>query len=645
MSWLYTIVVTGLLFSSNSEPALHRPSNVVEQATAASVSVQDETERIEETHPLNPNGRVSVSNVNGSIEVEAWDRNEVKLEATKIADSKETLSEVDIRIDARPDSFSVETDYKSHNWGDRNDRTRNRRLQVQFRLWVPRTAQLNEVETVNGSVTVRNFVNFTKISAVNGNVTASNLRGAANLSTVNGEVIADFDSLEKGSRISLSTVNGRVNLVIPSDANATIKADSLNGEIKNDFGLPVRKGQYVGRDLFGRVGTGEVRITLNSVNGPLGINRKNDGKSPNPATNLLPQKGKEDEDWDDTDISSSADAARLNREVARSVRESQRQTAQSIREAKRHTVQSIREAQRAAASVQPELDKIKIKELTELENMKIEIDKEKLDKSIKESIKFKEKFGMMGPAFWPGGPPMIEKKRRSFAVKGTPKVNIEARGCSVKVRGWDKPEVQYVITEISGRRDRSPVTVTDNQKDSVININVENPNEQLPGGSFFNEKGSVRIEVFVPRKSNLTITTDGEIRLDGVKGDVELNGEDEAINVRDVDGKLSLTASDSHVRVIGFKGELDADVCESEVYLEGDFTALNAKASDGTIVLTVPENANANLYANTEIEADGVSLQKESEGAWRLGQGGANYNFDFTDGKLVLRNAVEISSY
>src|SRR6476469_1749912 len=191
MSWLYSIVFAGLLFSSNGGNNVNTNTNMAVQEPPAAVSVQDETEKFEQTYPLSANGRVSVSNVNGSIVVEAWDRNEVHLEATKTADSKEALADVEIKVDAKPDSISVEADYDT--WkrnGDRNWKN-NRKLEVQFRLQVPRTAVLNEIETVNGSVTLGNFVNTTKVSAVNGNVTATNLRGAANLSTVNGEVVAD----------------------------------------------------------------------------------------------------------------------------------------------------------------------------------------------------------------------------------------------------------------------------------------------------------------------------------------------------------------------------------------------------------------------------------------------------------------------
>ena len=154
----------------------------------------------------------------------------------------------------------------------------NRKLEVQFRLQVPRTAVLNEIETVNGLVTVGNFVSMTKVSAVNGNVTATNLRGAANLSTVNGEVMADFDRLETGSRITLSTVNGRVTWSFLRMQTRRSRQIRSMATLRTTSAFRLRKDNMFGRDLYGRVGSGEVNIKLDSVNGALAIKRKNDGR-------------------------------------------------------------------------------------------------------------------------------------------------------------------------------------------------------------------------------------------------------------------------------------------------------------------------------------------------------------------------------
>lgn len=635
MSWLYSIVVAGLLFASDGNQAPSIANHATEPVLVSQVVAGDEIEKFEQTYPLSRNGNVSVSNVNGSIVVEAWDRDEVRLEATKIADSRETLADVEIRVNSTADSFSVETDYKSWKWGDKRNENRNRKLEVEFRLSVPRTAVLNEIETVNGSVSVSNFTNVTKISAVNGNVTATNLRGAANLSTVNGQVTADFDRVEAASKISLSTVNGQVSLVLPSDVSATVKADSLNGNITNDFGLPVRKGQYVGRDLYGRIGGGESQIKLSSVNGNLSVNRKNDGRSPSPATNLLPNK-KADDDWDEDSVRNNAvKSAQIDREVAKAVRESRRAAADSMKE-----------AHKAIEAVVPTLEQIKIDELKKLDKMKIDLDEQKIKTNIKESLReAHDSMERLSQAVWFQGSPTVEKKRNTIPVKGTPKVNIEAKGCAVTVRGWDKSDVQYVVTEVAGRRGQ-PAVITETHDSSSVTLKVVNDTSVSVSPSFGYQfsPDRVRIEVFVPRKANLKIVTDGEIRLDGVSGDIELKGADESINVRDVDGSLSLSADEALVRVIGFKGDLNSQTACGDVFLEGDFKKLSARATDGTVTLTVPTDANATFTSNTEVESEGLEVVRENERTWRLGKGGTKYNFDFNEGKLVVRSADAVNT-
>jgi DUF4097 and DUF4098 domain-containing protein YvlB/uncharacterized protein YacL (UPF0231 family) len=636
MSWLYSLVFAGLLLSSSTEQPAVRTHAVVEPAPAIAATVGDEIEKFEQSYPLSKNGNVSVSNVNGSIIVEAWDRDEVRLEATKIADSKETLADVELKINSTADSFRVDAEYKSWMGGDngKENNNRYRKLEVEFRLSVPRAAVLNEIETVNGSVTVSNFINITKVSTVNGNVSAANLRGAANLSTVNGTVSADFERVDPSSKINLNTVNGQVNLVVPSDLNATIKADSLNGNITNDFGLPVRKGQYVGRDMYGRVGSGETQIRLSSVNGGLTVTRKNDGRSLSPSTNLLPNKKNDDDDWDgDDERTSQADAAHVDREVAR-----------ATRDARRAAAQGIKEAQKTLESIGPVMEKIKTDELEKLDKMKIDVEEQKIKTKIKEGLKDRQdQMERLNEMIGFERTPSVTKKRNAFTVKGVPKVNVDVKGCSLMVRGWDKSEVQYVVSEVAGRRSQ-PATVTDSQDSTSVTIKVANTASTVSPFTIHSDPERVRIEVFVPRKANLKIVTDGELRLDGVSGDIQLKGGDQSINVRDVDGSLSLTANEALVRVIGFKGELTSQTECGDVFLEGDFKKLSAKATDGTVTLTVPSDANATFTSNTDIESDGVEFVRENDHTWRLGKGGIKYNFDFNEGKLVVRSSAAVNT-
>jgi hypothetical protein len=633
MSWLYTVVFAALMASSQGNSVSNfSTERGIQGVPAAETSRKgDETEKFEQTYPLNADGRVSVSNVNGSITVEAWDRNEVKLEFTKIADTKERLAEVEIRIESKPDHFSVETDYDNWKTKNHSDRWRNGgKLTVEFHLMAPRGAVLDEVETVNGSVTVSNFVNFTKVSAVNGSVNASNLRGAANLETVNGEVLADFDRLEQRSKISLETVNGKVSLTIPSDSNATVRADSLNGNITNDFGLPVRKGKYVGRDLYGRLGSGEVQIKLESVNGGLSINRKNDGKSLSPSTNLLPQKGKDDEDWDkDFEDDLSVKSVKMDKEVLKTVKESSKIAAKAVAD-----------AQTEIAKIQPELGRIKVESATvAAEAANSDELKEKINEA---AILRKGAFSAMVDAGFATSIPRIEKKSGTFRVKGIPKVTVYAEPCSVKVVGWDKSEVQYRVIQYIEPRRAEPLKVSEEHTDSTVSITVDEPRDNN-GLRFYGDGQRTMIEVFVPRRSNLKITANGELRVEGVTGDVELTGTDGAINVRDVDGKLRASNSDGRIRVIGFRGEVDAETSDGAINLEGDFQKLTVHASDGSVTLTLPENASADLETSCdEILGEGIFLKRisgdDDHTNYRIGNGGAVFRIE-TGGQIRVRGA------
>jgi hypothetical protein len=622
------------MFASDGELLhLNQQPTYKNQETSSIVKL-DETERIERSYPLNANGRVNVSNVNGSIVVEAWDRNEVKLEAVKVADSRENLADVDVKIDARQDSFSVEADYDNARNNDRKEWKNYRKLEVQFRLTVPRTAVLNEIETVNGSVTVSNFVNYTKVSAVNGEVRATNLRGTAALETVNGSVEASFDRLESGSKISLETVNGRASLIIPSDSNATVKADTLNGSITNDFGLPVRKGEYVGRDLYGKIGTGDVQIRLNSVNGGLNIARKNDGKSPNPATNLLPQKKDSDEDISRHGVN----PVKINKDIAKAVSASQKEAAKAQKKVEADIVR-----------ISPEIEKItqaaveqSVKALGEAT---VVVNTEELKEKIKQAEKMKyDKMVRLADINWISSTPTVERKTGNFVVKGVPKVTVDAKNCAVIVRGWDKPEVTYSVKKFSRNRNQPPVELKAEQTELGVDITVANTARGGRGGNFIEDGNNVSVEVYVPKKSNLRITANGEIRLENVSGEIELNGDDESINVRDSSGKLRVSAADGRIRILGFRGELDANSADGETFLEGEFEKLSARTIDGTIVLTLPENSNADIESNLkDIEAEGFELQCLGEGQstsrWKIGKGGANYRLYTTaDGKISVRN-------
>jgi DUF4097 and DUF4098 domain-containing protein YvlB len=618
MSWLYSLFIAGILFAGEDLRPVTPP---VEPSTPMAVQ-KDEIEKFERSYPLNPNGRVSVSNINGSIVVEAWDRNEVKLDATKRANTRELLSDVELLIDSDASRFRVEAEYRrSSPSGGSKGPGKYSRVEVEFKLWIPRGAVLDEIETVNGSVAISDFTNVTKVSAVNGDVSATRLRGAVDLSTVNGEVKCDVESVDAGSKISLSTVNGRVALSVPSDINATVKADTLNGSIVNDLGLPVRKGEYVGRDLYGRIGSGDAQIKLDSVNGPISITRKNDGRSPNPVTDLLPQMSR------DRGAVSATD--KVNRSIDRSVRASQRDAAAAMRR-----------AQVELEKIKPELEKMKIEKL---EKLKVDIDEKAIERSVADAMRAQgEAFAKMRSANWMTSVPRIERKTNVMKVSGTPKVRIDAGDCDVAIRGWSNSEVKYTLTEVTSGGERPDADVKESVNGSNVAITVTGTDGD-PGSGLLPGQHRYRLEVYVPVRSDITVSSEGEIRVNGVKGTVDITGADGSVDIRDSEGEMKIAARDGQIRIVGFSGSLDLVSVDGPVYLDGEFSSIATRTVDGAVVLALPASPDATIRSNQPIIADHPAARQNS-GVVKFGNGAANYKLDSRSGSITIRRSALIAA-
>jgi DUF4097 and DUF4098 domain-containing protein YvlB len=217
---------------------------------------------------LNDGGRFSISNVNGSIVVTGGSGDSVEIIATKKADNQEDLDKIEIEISHSSDEIVVETELgKSDRWYSHGNNSGS----VKYEVIVPVGTELDSVDTVNGNVNISGVSGKVVAESVNGDLDVSDLAGDVGLSTVNGSIDAEFTQLEGQQRVKAETVNGRVSLKLPKNANVEVSADTLNGGISaGDFGLEVEKG-FVGSDLNGKIGNGSARLNIDTVNGAIKI--------------------------------------------------------------------------------------------------------------------------------------------------------------------------------------------------------------------------------------------------------------------------------------------------------------------------------------------------------------------------------------
>ncbi|MGH9592581.1 MAG: hypothetical protein ACRD5L_05780, partial [Bryobacteraceae bacterium] len=89
----------------------------VSLAVAALGAGADFTENFRSSQPLRSGGTLTVKNVNGPVEITAWDRESVDIDAVKQADSRDLLNSVRIEVQTTGDGVSIRTIVPEHHHG------------------------------------------------------------------------------------------------------------------------------------------------------------------------------------------------------------------------------------------------------------------------------------------------------------------------------------------------------------------------------------------------------------------------------------------------------------------------------------------------------------------------------------------------
>lgn len=279
-------------------------------STAASAATP-----INESRPLDPQGRLEVHNVKGLIEVRAWDRAEVRIEGS-LGKGVERLA-----IEGDRARLSVRVVYPKRTgwkWNDGDVEP------TELRLMVPRRASLDvesvaadvvidavasrelsiqavsgdvrvaaapgsaeiesvsgdlqltlntakvDVESVSGDVTLRGRLNGEVAGeTVSGNLHVAGVGSAlqrVNATSVSGDVTI-ASALAPQASVSVETVSGDVRLKLPRDTSARVRGESFSGDLSAPGASIQRPRHGPGASFEHRYGNGDADVRVQTFSG------------------------------------------------------------------------------------------------------------------------------------------------------------------------------------------------------------------------------------------------------------------------------------------------------------------------------------------------------------------------------------------
>lgn len=268
---------------------------------------------IDQTRPLQAQGRVDIENLKGRIQVRAWDRNEVKISGT-LGDGVEKLV-----VQGDSEHLLVKVQYPNNGgWGGNKSGPSDLQLMVPVRAELDIDAVSADVDvsgvassklsigSVSGDVTLaaaprevdvesvsgdlRLTVNSGDVQAqtvsggivlrgrMNGEIKTETVSGDIDVA-VNGERVREFSSstvsgnaevrtaLAAKGEIRMESVSGSLMLTLPKNLSAQVSGESFSGDLKAP-GARIERPEYgPGASFNTRYGTGEGEIHLETFSG------------------------------------------------------------------------------------------------------------------------------------------------------------------------------------------------------------------------------------------------------------------------------------------------------------------------------------------------------------------------------------------
>ena len=208
---------------------------------------------------------------NGGVSVRGWDRPDVQVRARVAvyadSDSEARAIASEIKLTTTGGRIRVESPARER-------RVRNRNWSVSFELQVPRNAELTASAT-NGGVAIQDVRGRLDLHTVYGGISLDDVSGDIRGETTNGGIqVRVAGGKWDGPGLDVKTVNGGINLALPSDLSAELEARAVNGGIRVDYPITVSGLINSRREVRGTIGAGGPRIRASAVNGGITVTRR-----------------------------------------------------------------------------------------------------------------------------------------------------------------------------------------------------------------------------------------------------------------------------------------------------------------------------------------------------------------------------------
>ena len=195
----------------------------------AARGADENTNTIKFSDPSKP-GTVKINLGRGELRIQGTDTNEVSVKS-------------DVRISSKPrkDGLRELTASATFALSEKDNVVTLDGMQgftrggSDFRLTVPRNTSIIVQNALGGDFTCSGIDGDIEINSMHGEIKLDDVSGGIVVGTMNGEVRANLRQVQEGKPISITSMNGEVQIRLPENAKANVKFRTQNGTVLTDF--------------------------------------------------------------------------------------------------------------------------------------------------------------------------------------------------------------------------------------------------------------------------------------------------------------------------------------------------------------------------------------------------------------------------
>lgn len=132
-----------------------------------------------------------------------------------------------------------------------------------------------------GNIDIEGLSSEIEINSMNDDINLKNVTGPLVLHSINGNITVNFNTVNQKSPISITAINGEIDLSMPASTPANLNMNTMHGEVYTNFDIAFDKEEkeglkFVGggHDMEGTVNGGGVELMLKSINENIYLRKK-----------------------------------------------------------------------------------------------------------------------------------------------------------------------------------------------------------------------------------------------------------------------------------------------------------------------------------------------------------------------------------